>query len=708
MGGIISRLRDALLCPQKVALIGASATPGRVTARPQAYLDAHGFSGEVCPVNPRRDSVQGVQAFPSVTEIPGDPVDHAYILLDAEPALHALDECGRAGVPVVTMLADGFAEAGSGGTARQARLVEIAARHDIALIGPNSMGVVSGAFACTTNPVFANPDLPAGRFAVLSQSGSVIGAIASRGAAVGLGFRAYVSTGNEACLGVGEVGAALVDQPDIDGFVLFLETLRRPDQIAGFAARAAELGKPVIAYLVGRSEAGASLAASHTGAMTGGARGIEAFLAAQGIHLVENFEALAETAHALSLRSRLSGRPRHVTVVTTTGGGGGMVFDRIAMAGQDLSLRGLSDSARARLDAQGIATKPNALVDVTLAGAQYDTMRAVLTALAEDPETGLVVAAIGSSAQFNPELAVKPIVDVVAEGKPGDAPIIAAPIPHAPESLHLFNASGVPAFRTVEAVAEGTAALFAPRPLPVPAIGDEALPDGVRAALATAPKGPLTEVEAGYVFKALGLDAPLSTMLAADGALPPEIGFPGPYVLKTVSRDILHKTDIGGVALGIADRAGLAAALGTMRTRVTDALPAARIDGYLVQQMATGGLGEAIIGLSRDPVAGPMISVGVGGVMTEIYKDLSLRPAPVTVPQATAMLREVQAFALVRGYRGAPTGDLEALAEAVARLSLLALDPCVQEAEINPMLIMPEGRGACALDALIITRELSE
>ena len=698
----MASFREALLRPKRVALIGASGTAGRVTARPQAYLSAHGFQGEILPVNPGRSEVLGLPAYPGIADVPG-PVDHAYILLDTEGALDALEQCGHAGIPVVSMLADGFAETGAEGAARQARLSEIAARHGIALLGPNSMGVVAGAFACTTNPVFANPDRPGGRFAVISQSGSIIGALASRAAAVGLGFGAYVSTGNEARLGVGEIGQAMVDDPAFDGFVLFLETLRRTEEIALFAARAAELGKPLIAYLVGRSEAGAHLAASHTGAMAGGARAIEAFLAAHGIRLLDNFEALAETANALSLRPRLVDRPRRVTVITTTGGGGGMVFDRIGQAG--LELAGLSETARARLAAQGINIKPGALVDVTLAGAQYDTMRAVIEAAVQDPETGLIVAAIGSSAQFNPELAVKPIVDAVADGTPDDAPIVAAPIPNAPESLRLFNGSGVPAFRTVEAAAEGASVLLA-SPTSRTARRDT-LPTDLRTALAATHAGPATEAEAGAIFAKLGIAGPQSVLAPADGHVP-EITFDGPYAVKIVSRDTLHKTDIGGVTLSLPNRDAVAEAVAAMRDRVSAEAPDARIEGFLIQQMAPKGIGEAIIGLTRDPVAGPMISVGMGGVMTEIYKDITLRPAPVSIDEAAAMIEEVKGFALFRGFRGAPEGDVAALANAVAAMSALGVDQKVREAEINPVLVLPEGDGVLALDALIVMENPSE
>ena len=365
-------------------------------------------------------------------------------MLDADPALAALETCGKAGVTCVTMLADGFGEAGAEGERRQERLIEIASRYSMTVIGPNSTGVVgtAGGFVCTTNAAFATDDLPRGRFAVLSQSGSVIGTMLSRGAAVGLGFHSYVSLGNEACIGLGEAGQMLVDDPAIEGFVLFMETLRRPQAFAKFAEVARSAGKPIIAYLVGRSEAGQHLAVSHTGAMSGGARALEAFLDAQGVIRVETLEVLAELSNALSVKPKLASRPKQATVVTTTGGGGGMVYDQIGLRGAALAPMGAA--AQQHLAKDGYDIKPGALVDVTLAGTNYDTMKAVITRLIQDKDTGLVVAAIGSSAQFNPELAVKPIVDAVAEAGPEAAPVVAVPIPHAPESL---NCSMPGAFR---------------------------------------------------------------------------------------------------------------------------------------------------------------------------------------------------------------------------------------------------------------------
>ena len=685
-------LRRALLYPERVALIGASGSPGRLTARPVEFLRRHGFRGEVIPVNPGRAEVGGLRAYPGLEDVPG-PVDHAYVLLDAEPALDALEACGRAGVRVASVLADGFGEAGEAGAARQRRLEAIAARWGMTVIGPNSTGVVetSRGFACTTNAAFAAETLPRGRTAVLSQSGSVIGAIASRGAATGIGFHALVSVGNEAVLGVGEIGALLVDDPAVEGFALFLETVRRPLAVAAFAARARALGKPVTAYLLGRSAAGRALAVSHTGAMVGGARAMEAFLAGHGIALAETFDALVESAALPVLRPRLMGRPRRATVVTTTGGGGGMLLDRLGMRGVPLD-----GAAAGRLAAAGLPVKDGPLVDLTLAGTRYEVMRAVVEALARDPGTGLVTVAIGSSAQFEPGLAVEPIADAVAAAGPSAAPVIAVPIPHAPESLGLLNARGVPAFRSVESAAEVVALLLRP-PLgeaPAPLPPDPAL----RAALDAFPEvGTLDEWESSILLLgALGVTRPPTLRLGPEEPAPERVPFSGPFVLKAVSRALPHKTERGAVVLALPDLGAVEGALAAMRAR----LAGEAVAGFLLQPVMHG-VGEAVIGFLRDPVVGPLISVGAGGVLAELHDDAALRPAPVTPSIARAMVEEPRGLAPLRGHRGLPPGDLDALAEAVAALSRLAAEPRVLEAEVNPVLVRGAGQGVVALDALV-------
>lgn len=690
-------LLAALTAPKAVALVGASASEGKLTARPLSFMRRHGFAGRIHPVNPVRSTVMGLTAYPSVRAIP-DTVEHAYILVDADPAIAALEDCAAAGVRVVSILADGFAESGEEGRRRQERLTAIAREAGILLIGPNSTGLVSTAsgFSCTTNAAFRADRLERGRLAVLSQSGSLIGTLLSRAQARGTGFSTLVSVGNEASAGVGEIGQVLLRDEDTDGFLLFMETIRNRRALADFAREAARMGKPVTAYMIGRSEEGQALSVSHTGALTGSAAAVSAFLRDIGIREVEQFETLIDAPRALSRAHLSAGRPRAVTVVSTTGGGGAMVVDQISARG--VTVAACSAAARAKLSGQGIPLGHGKLVDVTLAGTKYETMKEVVSTLMADPETGLLLLAIGSSAQFNPELAVKPIVDAVAEAGADAAPVMVFPLPYAPESLAMLEVAGVPNFQNVETCAETVALFLSPFEVAPPAV--QTLPEAAVELLAAAPAGLMDEVASGAVFEALGARRPAHILLALGEPLPQTLPFPFPVVAKLVSADLPHKTEAGAIKVGLSDRAALEAAIAAMRTSAEAHRPGYRLAGILVQEMRRG-LGEALIGVTRDALAGPVVTVGMGGVMTEIYRDTAVRPAPVTVESARAMLAEVKGFALFRGFRNKPKGDMEALARTVAAVSRIALSDQVEEAEINPVLIGAEGEGVVLLDALI-------
>ena len=687
----------ALTAPTAVALVGASDSPGKLTARPFAFLRQHGFSGRIYPVNPRRDTVSGHKAYHSVEAIP-DQIDHAYILVGTEHVISAVQDCARAGVQVVSVLADGFAEAGPEGQARQDNLVRCVKDAGMLLIGPNSTGVVDTrhGFSCTTNAAFRTEKLDKGRLAVISQSGSLIGTMVSRGQARGVAFSTLISAGNEAAAGVGELGSVLLEDPDIDGFALFMETIRDPQALRAFARNAHDAGKPIVAYMLGKSEEGRALAVSHTGALTGGAAAVDAFLTSAGIATVTQFDALIEAPAVLAKKAQLRDRPKTVTVVSTTGGGGAMVVDQLSVRGVDIS--GCSAASRRVLSAKDIPLGHGKLVDVTLAGTNYDTMKAVVSQLVSDPETGALVIAIGSSAQFNPELAVTPIVDAVAAAGKDAAPVFAFPIPHAEQSIGLLEAGGVPAFRTVEACADALSLLVNAR-APVPLL-NVSVPDQVRKLIHEAEPGVLNEVAAGAVFSALGIAGPRQLVLPVDAQNRETPGVTFPVVAKLISKDLPHKTELGAIQIGLGDVDALETAIAAMRQSVANKKPDAQIEGVLVQEMLDG-LGEALIGLTRDPLVGPVVTVAAGGVMTEIYKDAVVRPAPVSIETAHEMIAEVKAFGLLRGYRGKPKGDLDALARAVVAVSQLADLERVNEAEINPILVRPEGEGVVLLDALI-------
>ncbi len=375
------------------------------------------------------------------------------------------------------------------------------------------MGVVNtnNGFVCTTNAAFKTDELPHGRLAVLSHSGSLIGTLISRGQERNIGFAALISLGNEAQSCVGSLGLELVEDDQIDGFVLFLETMRNPEIFAAFAATAKRLGKPVVAYMLGKSSDGQALSVSHTGAMTGEAEAVRAFLAHHNIAEVSQFDALFEAPALLLKKPQLKSRPRRATIVTTTGGGGAMLVDQLSIRG--VNLAGLSPASKMFFKDQQIPFGSGKLVDVTLAGAQYDIMKKAITQLINDPETGIVVVAIGSSAQFNPELAVKPIIDAAKEN-PAGAPVIAFPLPIAKQSMAMLEANGIPCFGSVESCADSVALLLAAESSAFDDQRDDAIDlkdvqqqlDAVmKAAAIGGDGGVLNEVDGNQIFASLGL-----------------------------------------------------------------------------------------------------------------------------------------------------------------------------------------------------------
>jgi acyl-CoA synthetase (NDP forming) len=650
-------LAQALFAPRMVALVGASGDARKNTARPQRYLKKHGFAGRVVPINPARDEVLGERAWPSLAAAPAG-IEHAFVMAGGEAVEQALEDCGRCGVPVMSVYSDGFADAGEAGAVRQAKLTARAKALGVRLLGPNSMGVVNlpGRMALTVNAVLEMEAPPAGWISIVSQSGTMLGTVLSRGAARGLGFAKLVSLGNEADLGAGEIVDLLAADADTRVVLLFLETVRDAPRLAAAARAAHAAGKPVVAYKLGRSALGERLARSHTGAMAGSDAAVDAFFRDCGIVRVDMLETLVEIAPLLAGRKppALARAPR-VAVVTTTGGGAASVVDRLGLHGIETVAPG-SDAP---------------IIDLTMA-ATPQKYAATLDQLLTSPECDAVLATVGSSAQFHPQLAVEPIL----AAQRGAKPLAAFFTPHAERSLALLAKADIAAFRTPEACADAFAAYFAWRaPREAPRLPPFSMPRG-KDALA--------------VVASLGIEVAQSQVARA-----PDYAHTVPYpvAVKIHAPGIEHKTEAGGVLLGVRDQAELLA-----KAR---SLPG---DEVLVQKMESG-LAEAIIGYRDDPLVGPVVLVGAGGVLAEIYQDYVLRMAPVSVEEAEAMIGEVKGLAVLCGYRNLPRGDVRALAQAVAAMSRLALVPGrpVAEAECNPVIV--KGQGAVAVDALLVMKE---
>ncbi len=646
-----ARLTQALFAPRAVALIGASGDPAKNTARPQRFLRKHGYAGRIFPVNASRAEVLGERCYRNLGEIDAE-IDHAFIMI--EDVEQALEDCARRGVPVASVYSDGFADAGPEGARRQARLVERARSLGVRLLGPNSMGVVNlpGRLALTINAVLEMDAPPAGTTSLVSQSGTMLGTLLSRGAARGLGFAKLVSVGNEADLGVGELVALLAEDPETRVILLFLETVRNSAQLATAARKAHAAGKPVVAYKLGRSALGAQLARSHTGALAGADRALDAFFRDCGILRVDMLETLVEIAPLVAGRKppELKRTPR-VAVVTTTGGGAASVVDRLGLLGIEC-----------------IAPDPESpIVDLTMTATSEGYAKTLRELLAW-PECDAVLAAVGSSALFHPELAVEPIVAAQA----GEKPLAAFLTPHAERSLALLAARGIAAFRTPEACADAFAAYFAwRRPRQRPSFD-----------------APQSSKDAFELFASLGIPVVEQQIAHA-----PDFAHSIPYPVALKLPGVDHKTETGGVALNIVDRAAFEVQCKKMNAKE-----------LLVQKMVRG-LAEAIVGYRDDPVAGPIVLVGAGGTLAELYEDFAIRLAPVSADEAQEMIAEVKGLAPIRGYRNLPRGDVGALARAVSAFSTISLlkDRPISEAEINPLIV--EACGVTAVDGLVVPKE---
>jgi acyl-CoA synthetase (NDP forming) len=688
-----SRLAQVLFAPKSIALIGASGDAKKYTSRPQRFLRKYGYPGRIIPVNPGRDEIFGEKAYPDLKAVPGH-IDHAFIMVPTDAVASAVEQCVAKKVPLATIYSDGFAETGPAGRRKQEQLLAIARTGGVRLIGPNCIGLFSSEPSCalSVNAVLEQLDITPGPLAIVSQSGSMMGGLLSRGLGRGAGFSKLVSVGNECDLGVGEITNCLVDDPHTGAILLFMETIRGADHLAHAARRAFAAGKPVIVYKLGRSEVGQDLAASHTGALAGADEVADTFFRAHAMLRVDTLENLFELPALLA--NQKPARRHRVAVMTTTGGGAATVADRLGTYGIDVVAP--SENVIANLAQKNIKISNARLTDLTLAGAKREIYSAVVNELLASDHCDLVLAVAGSSAQFQPQVAIEPLIEADRHGKP----LAVFLAPHADASLILLAEGGIAGFRTPEACAD---AIRAWRDWTAPAVmpdADAGTLDAAAGLLKTMPGRQINEYDACRVFAALGI-ARAQTEIITAPEQQTHVGFPA--VAKILSADILHKTEAGGVVLNIENAQQLATAARQILDCVIARHPKAKIDGILVQRMERG-LAEVIVGFRRDPQVGPVVVLGVGGVLAEIYKDIAIRLAPVGIEDARAMVDEVRGLAVIRGYRGLPRGDCEALAHAVAAMSQLAAleERTITEAEINPLIVKPEGEGVAAVDGLIV------
>lgn len=693
---------DRLLRPRSVAIVGASADTAKLTGRPLAYLEKYGFTGDIYPVNPRYEAIGEYRCYPDIAALP-QPPDAALVLLGASRVLDAVRQLAAVGTRSAIVLASGFGESGPEGRARQEELRRAAGA--MRLLGPNTIGLVNvteGIVLSASNALVTD-EIIAGNIALVSQSGGILGSLLSRAQAAGIGFSKLIATGNECDLEVADFIDCLVDDAATKVIALYLEGLRNAKAFQAAVLRARAAGKPVVALKVGRSEAGAAAAVSHTGALAGSDAAYRAMFRQFGVIRAERYSDLLDIPLALSRGRTLKG-PR-VAIITSTGGAASLLADAAGTLGLETPPPDVATAAK--LDALAIegATLDRNPIDVTLAGVRPDTFGAVLAAVTASPTYDAVAVVLGSSALREPETAGAPLRACAAAS---EKPVVGFVSPDAPQLIRALNLAGVPTFAAPESCAAALAALRATGRV-APSAGEAApAPVTTHDIGSLLRPGALNEAESKRLFGHFGI--PVTREIVArtpNEAAAAAKTFGGNVVVKALSRDLLHKSDAGVVAVDVA-AADVAQVCSAMAGRFA-AAKGAKPEGFLVQELVRGGL-ELILGCHQDSQLGPVILLGMGGVAAELYRDTTLRLAPVSRSEAHAMIDDLKTAPLLKGYRGRPEADIEALAGAIVAFSdmVMTLGGDLQEAEINPLFVLPRGRGVVAADGVIFVNATEE
>lgn len=686
---------EPLLNPASIAFIGASDRKERIGGMPIDLLATFGYPGKVFPVNPKYSSVFGYPCFPDIESVPEAP-DLAVLAIGAADVVPMLERCHQRGARAAIVYAAGFAEEGERGRQLQNGLEAFAASSGMIVAGPNCMGFANLNTQAHTAFASVFKALPmqqeAGTISLLTQSGNVCAALYALLRRRDLAVSHFINTGNEACVEFAEYLEYLAHDVNTDVVLGYIEQLRDGPRFISACRTLQEKNKMLIALKAGSTDKGAQAVQSHTSALAGDRRVYASVLDQLNVIQADDFAQMANLAALAKLRHRTAGR--RVAVVTMSGALGAILADRFIEAGLELPDLPADIQAvlREGIPDYGMVGNP---VDVTGNVVNNpEFVRNVFQALADSPSLDAIVV-------YAPGYLLDRMADSLIEVARASTRFIAAIDTGQAGCREKLNQAGVAVFDDIGQASKALGPFLLwqdrraghhPAP-PAAATGDKA----------AEPK-PRTETEAICRLQAAGV--PVMTFAiatSADEARQAAVRLGFPAVLKVVSPDIAHKTETGGVVLGLQDANAVAMAFETMMKRVAERAPGARVDGAMVQAMEAAGV-ELIVGARRDPVFGPMITVGLGGVLTEIYQDVSHALLPVDAPQAEAMLRRLKAFPLLDGYRNAPKADLAAACDAIVAIGQALLDagPDTREIEVNPLRVRPVGHGAVALDALFL------
>ena len=684
-----------MFSPHSVAVLGASSEPARIGGRPIDLMRKQGFAGAIYPVNPRRDEVQGLRCYPSVADLPAVP-DVAIVAVAAEIAVDAVADLAARGVKNVVMLSAGFAEVDEAGAAAQARMVGIARAAGMRLLGPNCLGLFNArlAFYATFSAAFDSGWPIPGRIGIASQSGAygshVFAAMRDRG----IGTPLMVTTGNEGDVTIGDIIGWMAEDPDTDVIAAYAEGIRESDSFLAALTAAKAAKKPIVMMKVGRSALGTAAAQSHTASIAGDDAVTDAVLREFGVVRARTTEEMIDIA--LTATRKIYPAGNTLGVLTVSGGAGVLISDAAEALG--LPMPEMPQDAQDRLRAIIPFCAPRNPVDCTAQITnQPQSLGTFADALVVDGGYKSVLAfwSQAGATEANVGRLTTSVAPLIAQ-HPDRLFMLSVLAPRATQQR--YEAAG---FLVMEDPSRAVTALHA-----MGRFGD-AFAETAKAAPPVVPAFTLpdrtpSEAEAKTLLAAAGIPAAperaCATVEAAVAAAQ-EIGFP--VVLKILSPDIVHKSEIGGVLLDIADATAVRAGFATLMQRGAT-VAGARLDGVLVAKQLKGGV-ECILGIHQDPVFGPIAMFGLGGIFVEVLKDVVFHRAPFGEDVAEAMIRSIKAAPLLTGVRGRKPADIKALARMLARLSVFAHQAGDRLAgiDLNPVLAMPEGEGAFAVDAVI-------
>lgn len=700
---------DALLRPRSIAILGASEDFAKINGRPLKFLLDTGYPGRIFPVNPKYPKLAGLDCFPDVASIPG-PVDLAIVALPATAVLDAVARCAEKGVRAAVVFSSGFGEMGEEGRRLEQKLGDLARRTGLVVCGPNTLGFMNTLDrVMATFSQAADGETPAGPVAFVTQSGAFGTAIFALARQRGISFGYFVNSGNETDAGFSELLGHVVADTRVTVASGYIEGLKDGRSLLATADRALEAGKPVVIVKVGRSSAGARAAMSHTGSLAGSDRVYSGVFRQKGIVRADQEEELLDLVSAFSLCPLPEGRG--IGLVTQSGGAGVLMADRAEQVG--LVVPELAEETRAALRKVvppfGSVKNP---VDIT---AQFiadpGLLRASLEIVLEDPRVDAAIFYLGLMDRFADQVTAN-IREVHRKTR---KPLVVAWAAAPERGLRALRESGIcalpSAVRAVNAVrglveyAEARRRWQADGARPVPSAPGrgEAIRAAAEAALARGRRALDTRTAASLLepYGVRFARAELARTADEAAAAAAAIGYP--VALKLESPAVQHKTEIGGVRLDLADAAAVRAAFGELVEAARRHRPDAEVDGVLVQEMVRGGV-EVVVGVHQDPQFGPVVMAGLGGVLVEALEDVAFRAAPVGPAEADAMLRELRGYRILEGVRGRPRADIGALVDLLTGVSRFAVDAAgsVSALDLNPLVVLPEGRGVVAVDVLAV------